>query len=189
MITVVSGLPRSGTSMMMQMLRAGGLAVLADAARPADDSNPRGYLEDTRVKRVMQDAAWLGEADGKAVKIVAPLLSYLPPGHDYRVVFMERDLDEVLASQAAMLARAGQTGADPAVLRRAFYAQLERVKAWLAAQPNVQTCYVPYRAVVATPQLEAERVAAFLDAGLDAAGLDAAAMARAVDPSLYRERG
>jgi len=109
-ITVVSGLPRSGTSMMMQMLGAGGLAVLTDGKRGADADNPRGYYEYEAVKSLGQDASWLASAGGKAVKIVSALLIHLPDGFDYRVIFMRRPIAEVLASQRAMLDRLGHAG-------------------------------------------------------------------------------
>jgi hypothetical protein len=111
-IVVVSGLPRSGTSMMMQMLEAGGLPILTDGERVADADNPRGYYEYAPAKRLMTDRTWLPAADGKAVKIVAQLLPYLPPApHRFRVIFMKRDLGEVLASQQVMLANLNKTGA------------------------------------------------------------------------------
>src|SRR5215212_2341111 len=111
-VTIVTGLPRSGTSMMMQMLAAGGMPVLAAAVRAPDADNPRGYLEFEAAKRTARDAAWVAGAAGKAVKLVHLLLPDLPQEHEYRVLFMRRDMDEVLASQRAMLARLRRTGAD-----------------------------------------------------------------------------
>jgi hypothetical protein len=190
MIVVVSGLPRSGTSMMMQMLQAGGVPLCTDGARGTDASNPRGYFEDARVKRLVQDAAWLDAAEGHALKVVAPLVPHLPPGRTYRVVVMDRDLDEVLASQARMLERAGQTGAPPAVLRPVFAKQLRQAEAWLDA--HAETLRVPHRTAIEAPEAEAARVAAFLRAGgvpeATGAALDPAAMAAVVDPDLHRHR-
>jgi hypothetical protein len=103
MITIVSGLPRSGTSLMMQMLAAGGMQILSDGERAADVDNPRGYLEWERIKRLPRDPTCIAEAEGKAVKVISLLLLSLPEGHDYRVVFMQRPLPEVLASQQAMM--------------------------------------------------------------------------------------
>ena len=111
-VTVVSGLPRSGTSLMMQMLAAGGVELLIDQIRRADADNPRGYFELEAVKRTRQDASWLDDAAGKAVKVIHLLLRDLPDDREYRVVMMSRDLDEVLASQQAMLARSGKKGAN-----------------------------------------------------------------------------
>ncbi len=190
MMIVVSGLPRSGTSMMMQMLRAGGVPLFTDGARGTDASNPRGYFEHARVKRLMQDAAWLDEADGHALKVVAPLVPHLPAGRTYRAVVMDRALDEVLASQARMLERAGQQGAPPAVLRPVFAKQLRQAEAWLDA--HAETLHVPHRATVEAPAAQAARVAAFLRAGgvpeATGAALDPAAMAAVVDPALHRHR-
>lgn len=183
MVTVVSGLPRSGTSLMMQMLHAGGLPPVTDERRPPDASNPRGYYEDERVKRLRSDSTWLAEAEGHAVKVIAQLLPYLPGETEYRVLFMERDLDEVLRSQGRMLERLGRHAANPNALRSTFQQQVERTKAWIAHRAGVAVLYVPYAAVILGPLGQAERVAAFL--GL---GLDTAAMAEAVDASLYRER-
>ena len=183
-ITVVSGLPRSGTSMMMQMLVAGGMPVLTDGQRAADADNPKGYFELEAVKRLETETTWLGDAVGKAVKIIYSLLYHLPADRAYKVLFMCRDIDEVLASQADMLARGDKAGtAEPAKLADAFRQQLERIEAWLAAQPNIDVLYVDHRDAVGDPAATTARVTAFLDAGLDAV-----AMAAAVDGALYRHR-
>src|SRR5216684_2403419 len=112
-IIVVSGLPRSGTSLMMQMLAAGGIEIVTDAVRTADCDNPRGYLEFERVKKIKHDRSWLPEARDKAFKMVSQLLYDLPPSEHYRIVFMERDMDETLRSQEKMLERLGRKGAPP----------------------------------------------------------------------------
>ena len=108
MIVVVSGLPRSGTSLMMQMLQAGGMPLLIDDLRPADTDNPNGYWEYEPVKRLQQDNSWIPQAEGKAVKVVSALLQYLPPQHTYKIIFMQRPMQEVLASQTVMLERRGE---------------------------------------------------------------------------------
>jgi hypothetical protein len=184
-VTVVSGLPRSGTSMMMQMLAAGGMPVLSDGTRASDPDNPQGYFELEAVKRIAADSHWLTGAAEKAVKVVHLLLPSLPPGHEYRVVFMNRDLREVLASQEAMLRRLGRRGADlsPEQLARTFESQLRRVRQWVAEQPHFSILDVPYRQVIEDPAAEAARVNRFLGGHLDVAR-----MAAAVDPSLYRRR-
>src|SRR5262245_34520180 len=105
MIVVVSGLPRSGTSLMMQMLQAGGMPLLTDDLRPADTNNPKGYWEYEPVKRLQQDNTWMHKAEGKAVKVISVLLQYLPPQHTYKIIFMQRPMQEVLASQTVMLER------------------------------------------------------------------------------------
>src|SRR5438477_21255 len=125
-VVIVSGLPRSGTSLMMQVLEAGGIEVVTDNQRVADTDNPRGYRELERVKKIKEDASWLPEVRGKAVKMVSQLLYHLPPTERYFVLFMERDLDEVLASQEKMLARLGQPAAPRDDMRRAFTLHLAR---------------------------------------------------------------
>lgn len=184
-ITIVSGLPRSGTSLAMQMLDAGGLPVLTDGLRVADENNRRGYLEFEPVKRLRTDRSWLPQAQGRAVKIIHLLLRDLPVDGSlqYRIVFMRRPLDEVLASQRAMLAREGKAAADAAVLRKAFEAQLTQIDGWLASQPCIRTLDLPYHQVVQDARTAADAVTAFL--GLP---LDVDAMARAVDPALHRQR-
>lgn len=185
-ITVVSGLPRSGTSLMMQMLHAGGLPAMSDGLRAADENNPRGYLEYEPVKRLRADSSWLPQARGHVVKIIHLLLRdlRLDGSLQYRVVFMQRPLHEVLSSQRAMLQRDGKAGADAAVLTKAFENQLAQIDAWLAAQPAIRVLKQPYHQVLHEPQAVAESLKAFL--GLD---LDTAAMQCAVDPALHRQRG
>src|ERR671934_2987374 len=112
MIVIVSGLPRSGTSLMMQMLHAGGMPLLIDEQRPPDTDNPNGYWEYEPVKRLQQDNSWMHKAEGKAVKVVSALLQYLPPQHIYKIIFMQRPMQEVLASQAVMLERRGGEGGE-----------------------------------------------------------------------------
>ena len=184
-VTVVAGLPRSGTSMMMQMIAAGGLAALTDDRRAADGDNPRGYFELESATRLRHDQTWLTGAKGRVVKIVAQLLPFLPPDLPYRVVFMDRDLGEVLKSQRVML---GNLGREPAALTDeqlalAFKQQLRRVRIWLGKQPNVKTLFVSHREALADPIAVGERLCAFLGGQLDAR-----AMAAAVDGSLYRQR-
>jgi hypothetical protein len=183
-IVIVSGLPRSGTSLMMQLLEAGGVPVVTDHRRAPDADNPRGYHEFECVKKIKEDASWLPDVRGKAVKMVSKLLYDLPATESYRIVFMERDLDEVLASQEKMLARLGQPVVPRADMVRAFTMHLARLHVWLADQPHMGVLRVGYAEVVADPDGEARRVSAFLGGRLDVA-----AAARAVDPALYRNRG
>ncbi len=185
-ITVVSGLPRGGTSMMMQMLEAGGLPPLTDKRRGADEDNLRGYYELEAVKRTKQDSSWVNDAPGKAVKVIYMLLSDLPPDHEYRVVFMRRDADEVVSSQQAMLERRGEQGAtlSPQAMAATFERELERCDKWLAGQSGIRVLNVDHRAVIEDPLQEAKRVYGFLELELDVE-----AMAAAVDPTLYRQRG
>ena len=190
-ITVVSGLPRSGTSLMMQALAAGGIPPLTDERRTADASNPRGYLELEAVKRLKTDRSWLPQARGKAVKIIHLLLPELVAAADagikeeYRVVMMRRPVEEVVASQRAMLARQGKPAAavPDTQLGKLFLDQLTRVEHLLAGRPEFQVLGVSYPALIADPAAEMARVNAFLGSVLDET-----AMARAVDPKLYREK-
>lgn len=184
-VTVVSGLPRSGTSVMMQMLAAGGMPVLTDGVRGPDADNPRGYFEFEPVKRTAKDPGWVAEAAGKAVKVVHLLLPDLPGGQAYRVIFMHRDVGEVLASQAAMLGRLGRRGAELSAgqLAEAFAGQLRRVRAWLAGQAHIAVLDVEHRRVIEDSAGEAARVNRFLGGGLDPTR-----MAAVVDPALYRQR-
>jgi len=186
-IVVVSGLPRSGTSMMMQMLEAGGIAPLTDVERTADGDNPKGYYEYEPAKRLMTDRTWLPEADGKAVKVIAQLLPYLPPKpHQFRVIFMERDLGEVAASQARMLENLDKQGArlPEDKLKHAYAQQIAALKRLLGQHGSVTRLWLAHADVLAEPEKMARRVALFL--GRD---MDEQAMAAVVDPSLHRQRG
>src|SRR5215468_814347 len=136
-IIIVSGLPRSGTSLMMQMLDGGGVEVVTDHVRTADTDNPRGYYEYERVKKIKQDASWLPATRGKSFKMVSQLLYDLPPSETYRIIFMERDLDETLLSQEKMLQRLGQSVRPREAMKRAFTMHLERLHEWLNRQPNM----------------------------------------------------
>jgi hypothetical protein len=184
-VTVVSGLPRSGTSMMMQMLAAGGMPVLTDSLRPPDPDNPRGYLEFEPARRTREDARWVADAAGKAVKLVHLLVPELPTGHTYRVVFMQRDLVDVLASQYAMLRRHGRPEPDlaPTRLAELFASQLRRVREWVAGQPDFAALDVEYASVIADPDDQASRLNRFLG-GI----LDGTRMAAAVDPSMRHQQ-
>jgi Sulfotransferase domain len=182
-IIIVSGLPRSGTSLLMQMLAAGGITVITDKLRTADADNPRGYYEFELVKKIKHDASWLPQVRGKAVKMISQLLYDLPGSESYRVILMERDLDEVLVSQEKMLERLGRTAAPRAQMKQSYTLHLERLNEWLRKQPNIAILDVNYNDLLAFPQQEAERVSFFLDGHPDAT-----AMVRAVDPALYRNR-
>ena len=183
-ITVVSGLPRSGTSMLMQMLHAGGQPCLTDGLREADPDNPRGYFEYEKVKRLRTDRSWLPEAQGKTVKIIAQLLPFLPPQFKYRIVFMDRDLDEVIASQSRMLERQERTGGklSDERLRQVFEWQVTQVKGMLDAR-NIPTLSVAHTDALEHPMEVAEQLRNFL-----AGDLEVDAMVAVVDSDLYRQR-
>lgn len=186
-IVVVSGLPRSGTSLMMKMLEAGGLPAFTDGARRADADNPRGYYELEQAKKLSSgDAGWLDDARGRAVKVIAMLLYHLPDTHRYRVVFMRRNLAEVLASQRQMLVNRGQ---DPDEIpdedmARIFDGHLERLGTWLAGRPDISVLEVDYNDMMAgRVEDHVELINDFVGGGLDTE-----AMARVVEPDLYRQR-
>lgn len=184
-VTIVSGLPRSGTSMMMRMLEAGGLPVLVDNLRAADDDNPRGYYEFEPVKKTKEDPSWLREAPGKVVKMVYRLLYDLPADYSYRVVFMRRKLEEVLASQQVMLSRMGKAGGalEDEQAAALFRSQLTKYEQWVARQPNFAVLDVSYNDLLESPAEPARQINAFLGGTLDEA-----AMRQVVEPQLYRNR-
>jgi hypothetical protein len=182
-IIVVSGLPRSGTSLMMQMLDRGGVEVVTDVIREADIDNPHGYYEFERVKKIKDDASWVPAMRGKAVKMVSQLLYDLPFSEKYLVIFMDRDLDEVILSQEKMLARLDRSAAPRDQIKRAFTRHLEWLRKWLAAQRHIEVLDVRYSELIARPEEQAARVNSFL-----AGRADLRAMLGAIDPSLYRNR-
>lgn len=186
-IVVVSGLPRSGTSMMMKMLEAGGLPVWMDGVRTPDAQNPRGYYEFERVKELDKnlDKSWVREGRGRAVKVISSLLEHLPPTNNYHVLFMNRHLQEVLDSQRQMLAQRGEAGGalSDAALQKVYETHLRKVKYFLAHQPGFSALDVAYADVLADPGTMARRIRTFLGATLDVAG-----MTGAVDGQLYRHR-
>src|SRR5215831_13200192 len=185
MITIVSGLPRSGTSLMMQMLAAGGMSVLSDGERKADTDNPRGYLEWERIKQLPKDPSCIDEGEGKVVKVISQLLLSLPDGHDYRVIFMQRPLPEVLKSQEEMLKRRGtyEAGGDTSPIEEAFQRHLIDVNRWLTDKGNIQVLRVHYHRALREPRATAEAITGFLEVPLDIE-----AMTREVDQNLYRNR-
>jgi len=178
-IVIVSGLPRSGTSLMMQMLDKGGLEVLTDKERKADISNPKGYFEYKPVMQLHKDNDWLGLAQNKGLKVVAPLLKFLNPKYRYKIIFMKRDLNEIMKSQNKML------GKDPdsfsVDLEATFKKQLNQVELWKKLQPGVELIYIDYKETLNTPEVVIDKLTAFT--GL---GLNKDAMASCIDKTLYR---
>ncbi len=183
-LVVVSGLPRSGTSMMMQMLAAGGLTVLSDGLRVADQDNPRGYYELEAVKRTRRDSSWMDGSEGKAVKVVHALLSDLPRDRPYRVIMMRRKTETVVKSQTAMLERLGTEGANlpPDKLARAYENQLNQARDYMDRQSCFEFIEVWYGAILAYPRSQIERIDGFLSGELNVE-----AMVSVVDPSLRRQ--
>jgi hypothetical protein len=185
-IVVVSGLPRSGTSMLMKMLEAGGLPLVMDGLRTADEDNPKGYYEDERVKNLAKepDRRWLEAARGKAIKIISFLLKELPGHYNYRVVFMRRNLQEVLASQTKMLKRRGEgSESSDERMRELFESDLWKALYLMRHRPQFEALEVHYREVLERPREQADRINRFLGGGLDVA-----AMTGVVDRELYRNR-
>ena len=184
-IIIVSGLPRSGTSMMMRMLEAGGMSILTDNKRVADDDNPRGYYEFEKVKKIKEDSSWLEDCHGKAVKMVSALLFNLPPHKTYKVVFMKREMLEVLASQEKMLKRLGRNGADVSdgEMHEKFEKHLQKIENWLSMQGNIEVLYVNYNKVIRQAEENARIINQFLGGRLNVEK-----MSEAVDRSLYRQR-
>ncbi len=185
-IIVVSGLPRSGTSMMMKMLEAGGLTIMTDGVREADEDNPRGYYELERVKHLEKepDRSWVAEAKGKVLKVISHLLKELPDDCFYRVIFMRRDLVEVVASQNKMLERRGEENPiEDARVTELYRKHIIHAKVMMRVRPNFELLEIEYRNALADPARLAARVNDFLGASLDLAR-----MSGAVDPNLYRNR-
>jgi hypothetical protein len=186
-VVVVSGLPRSGTSMMMRMLEAGGIAPFSDGERAADVDNPEGYYELERVKDLERDPdkRWVREARGHALKVISFLLRHLPSDNAYRVVYMRRHLDEVLQSQDKMLDRLGNAapGGDLEAMKEAYRNDIVAARLYARRQPFMELIEVHYADAVADPRATARAVNEFLGGGLDEA-----AMAAAVDEKLYRNR-
>ena len=185
-VVIVSGLPRSGTSMMMKMLEAGGQAILTDNLREADANNPKGYYEFERVKNMKDgDLAWMSEAVGKVVKIVTGLIMFLPSGYNYKIIFMRRDLNEILSSQKKMLGRLGKEDDNipDDKMAKVYEEHLKEVRGWLIRQPNIETLYVNYNSMVKDPTEALNKINDFLGGGMDVS-----VMSAVVDKELYRER-
>jgi len=184
-VTVVSGLPRSGTSMMMRMLEAGGIPPVVDHERAPNDDNPLGYYEFEPVKALKEDSAWVDGVRGQAVKVIYKLVYDLPAAVPYRVVFMQRELDEVLSSQETMMRRDGldpdAIGRD--VLLQLFQSEVFAFRRWAEAQTNIRIYYADYGQMIAEPEASVAQLVEFLELPLDQK-----AMAEVVDPNLYRNR-
>ena len=187
-IVVVSGLPRSGTSMLMKMLESGGMEILSDSERAADVDNPKGYFEYGRIKDLEKetDKSYIREGRGKVLKVISFLIKDLPDDNDYRVIFMRRDLDEVLASQNKMIHRLGTTDttATEAAMKEAYRNDIVRTRLLCRSRPNFELIEIGYKPTIEDPAATARSVNAFVGGHLNEA-----AMREAVDGSLYRIRG
>lgn len=184
-IIIVTGLPRSGTSMMMRMLEAGGTEILVDNIRKPDEDNPNGYYELEKAKKIQEDSSWLGDAEGKALKMVSMLLYQLPPDRKYRIIFMKRKMSEVLASQRRMLERLGRNNSsiDDEEMGRLFKKHLTEIEKWLEKQDNVDVQYISYNDIIEKPLTNAKILTQFLGNRLDVNK-----MLKVIDKSLYRQR-
>ncbi len=185
-IIIVSGLPRSGTSMTMKMLEAAGFNILTDHLRTADASNPKGYYEFERVKKLKAgDFDWLLDARGKVVKVISALLEFLPNQYHYKIIFMRRNMDEILSSQRQMLLRDGI--ADDKIsdqkLADLYEDHLKKIEEWLEQQPNMETLYINYNQILSDPEVNIHQIAQFLGGNIDIKP-----MLKIVDQNLYRER-
>jgi hypothetical protein len=185
MIVVVSGLPRSGTSMMMKMLEAGGIPILTDMIREADEDNIKGYYEDERVKKLHKDNRWVFEANEKALKVISYQLRHLPPDYKYYIIFMERKIKEILLSQNKMMERRGETQDEvpDLIMGQLFQKHLIETKEWLNKQTNIKTIYISYNKILNNPKKSSEKIAQFLEKDFD---IDK--MIQVVDPDLYRQK-
>ena len=184
-ITVVSGLPRSGTSMMMKMLEAGGMEIMKDGIRKADDDNPNGYYEFEKAKELEKDTSWLKDAKGKVVKIISALLEHLPEKYNYKIIFMHRNMDEILNSQRQMLIRRGEPSDEVSdeKMSKMFLKHLQTVEEKLKKKSNIDVLPVHYNEFLKEPETHSKIVNQFLKISLNADN-----MVSVVDHSLYRQR-
>jgi hypothetical protein len=184
-IVIVSGLPRSGTSMMMRMLAEGGIPVVTDELRRADSDNPNGYFEFETVRQMSAgNVEWLANANGKAVKVISALLEYLPSNYSYKIIFLEREIKEILESQRKMLANRNEKAtADEAEIEMQIQKHLSVMRPWLVRQPNIEVLYVNYNTLMTKPEPLCEQITEFLDLPLNQTR-----MLAVPDKHLYRNR-
>ncbi|MGV9141521.1 MAG: sulfotransferase [Promethearchaeota archaeon] len=178
---IVSGLPRSGTSMMMQMLKDAGVEILADEKRKADRNNPKGYLELQAIKKLDKDNSCLKNVEGKAVKVISHLLEYLPEDKNYKIIFMDRNMDEIIQSQQKMLKK--ELNDFPSEVVNAFKKEIKNVELWVEENDNIEMIRINYSDVIREPEEQVQKILDFLD--LD---LNKRKMVEVVDPDLYRNR-
>ncbi|NRA13169.1 MAG: tetratricopeptide repeat protein [Crocinitomicaceae bacterium] len=179
-IIIVSGLPRSGTSMMMQMLDGAELPILTDGLRKKDSNNPKGYFEYEKVKSLHKSNDWLAEGEGKVIKVIVQLIKYLPKEFRYKIILMTRSIDEILESQRIMI---GKRTPPKLEIKRSFEKEINSVEKWSRLEPGVELIKIAYRDTINHPQDQAEKVAEFLNRDLDIEK-----MVDAVDSTLYHNR-
>ena len=185
-ITIVSGLPRSGTSMMMKMLEAGGMRILKDEIRKADDDNPAGYYEFEKVKKLKKDPSWLENAKGKAVKIISSLLEHLPERYTYKIIFMYRNMEEILNSQRQMLIRRGEPTDEVSdeKMGKMFLKHLQKIEERLDKRSNMDVLAIHYNEILKEPAKHDEIINRFLGNALNTKN-----MTGVIDRTLYRQHG
>ncbi|HJN02440.1 MAG: sulfotransferase domain-containing protein [Nitrospinota bacterium] len=185
-ITIVSGLPRSGTSMMMRILEAGGMRILKDEIRKADEDNPAGYYEFEKVKELKKDPSWLENAKGKAVKIISSLLEHLPERYIYKIIFIHRNMEEILDSQRQMLIRRGEATNEVSdeKVGKMFLKHLKKIEERLNKQSNMDVLTVHYNEILKEPAKHGEIINRFLGNTLNTKN-----MTDVIDQTLYRQRG
>jgi hypothetical protein len=184
-ITIVSGLPRSGTSMMMKMIQAGGMDVVTDDIRRADRDNPKGYYEFEKVKKIKEDVSWLETTRGKTFKMVSMLLYDLPDHENYKIIFMKRNMEEILTSQKRMLERQKpeEANVDYMKMGRLYEKHLKHLEPWFEQQENMDVIYINYNDLIANPREHLDKVNKFLGYALNVEE-----MMQVIDLSLYRNR-
>ena len=188
MITIVSGLPRSGTSMMMQILKNGGISLLVDDIRQADSNNKKGYFEYEKVKSIKRDKTWFKEAEDKAIKIVSIHLTELPDEFNYKIIFMERDMHEIISSQNKMIKNLGNTAAtfqnNSKILSQIFTKQIENIKSSISSKNNIEIIYINYNETIKSPENNCIKIKNFLNDE----NIDLSKMIDSIDNNLYREK-
>ena len=184
-IIVVTGLPRAGTSLIMQILQSMGIELFTDNKRSPDKSNPKGYFEHELVKSIEKDSSWIKNVKGKAIKIVSPLLLYLPINYSYKIIFMNRDLDEIVQSQENMLLMKGvkKSQIEPEWLKQIFAKDLKHARTWIQELPNSESLGLSHSILLKNPELELEKIKKFLNINVDLKNA-----INVIDKKLYRAR-
>ena len=184
-IIVVTGLPRSGTSLMMQILQSLQIKLFTDNHRSADESNPKGYFEHQWVKTIEKDNSWLTDVKGKAIKIVSPLIKYLPVDLNYKIIFMNRDLDEIIQSQERMLTENNKKddATNSEELKQIFLKDLKQSKDWIHTQLHSEVLEILHSKLLKNPETELEKIKSFLKIDINTT-----LILKVIDKNLYRSK-
>ncbi len=186
MIIIVSGLPRSGTAMMMNMLKAGGIKILEDKTRKPDENNPKGYFEYEPAKKLPEgNISWLDEAEEKAVKVISFFLQHLPDKFEYKIIFMERNFDEILKSQKQTVMEKGQKThpKEDKMMLEYYKSHVKQTKEWISLQSNFSVLYLSYNEMVKHPEQHLDSICEFLGNELNKDKMN-----KVIDEKLYRQR-